>query len=136
MIAIAIVIADSELLVARRKPDVHLGRLWEFPGGKCEPGESVEAAAEREALEECGVVATAQARLTPRRVEYPDRVLILSPVVMAWRSGEPQPLDNDGCGWVAISELDQLDMPAGNEEIVRELRNWLAQKRAGGSELA
>lgn len=110
--------------------------MWEFPGGKCEPGESVEAAAEREALEECGIVAKALVRLSERRVEYPDRVLTLSPVVMAWRSGEPQALDNDGCGWVALSELDRFDMPVGNEAIVRELRAWLAQHRATESGLA
>ena len=120
-VALALLSRRGRWLVARRSPDVHLGGLWEFPGGKCEPGESPTTAAVRELLEECGVEAEAIRALRPLECEYDDRTVTLHPVLCEWRSGEARPIDNEEIRWVTLSELRRLDVPAVNREILREI---------------
>ena len=118
-VALALVFHNGQWLVARRRDDVHLGGLWEFPGGKQLPGETAERAAIRELLEECGVHAAPVSALEPFICEYPDRIVRLWPVLCAWTSGTPQPLGNETCRWVASADLPALDMPAVNAGILR-----------------
>lgn len=121
-VALALVHRDGAWLVARRQHDAHLGGLWEFPGGKCLPNEAPAAAAVRELYEECGVCATPRSVLRPVRWEYADRVVHLTPVLCCWRAGEPQALASQACRWVSDRELDALEMPAVNVEIIRAAR--------------
>lgn len=121
-IALAIVRRDDVYLVARRPHDVHLPDVWEFPGGKREPGESGEQAACREALEECGVTARATGSLEPIRVEFADRVVELHPVLCDHVAGDAAPLASQECRWVTLAQLAALDMPAPNAPILAALR--------------
>lgn len=118
-VALALVRRDDQWLVALRHDAAHLGGVWEFPGGKCEPGESAEQGALRELVEECGVRATVERVLAPVCCEYDDRVVRLMPVVCLWQSGAPRPLGSQECRWVSAAELTALDMPAANVEIIR-----------------
>lgn len=120
-VALALVHRDGRWLVARRLADAHLGGLWEFPGGKTEAGESPEAAALRELMEECHVRAVAYRKLPPFVVEYADRTVELNPVLCEWESGDGLSIENEECRWVTLSELRKLEMPAVNAEIIREL---------------
>jgi mutator protein MutT len=120
-VAIALVWRGGLLLVSRRTADVHLGGSWEFPGGKLEPGESVEACAEREVLEEVGLVVRARARREPIVYDYPDRVVTLTPVDCSWVSGEPRALEVAEVRWVELSLLQELDFPPANAPLLREL---------------
>lgn len=120
-VALALVHQGERWLVARRRADAHLGGLWEFPGGKCEPGESARAAAVRELLEECGVQAVAERELPPVTCEYAERIVHLKPVICRWEAGEPQALGNEECRWVSPAELRQLQMPAVNAGIIQIL---------------
>ena len=79
-VAIALVWRGTELLVTRRPDAVHLGGLWEFPGGKIAPGETPEACAEREVLEEVGLLVTARARRKVIEHTYPERRVKLYPI--------------------------------------------------------
>ncbi|MBK8915731.1 MAG: (deoxy)nucleoside triphosphate pyrophosphohydrolase [Phycisphaerales bacterium] len=121
-VAIALVECDGRWLVARRHDHVHLGGMWEFPGGKLHDGETHSEAALRELLEECGVTAVANAVLETIPVEYPDRRVLLTPVLCAWKSGEARPLASAACRWVTDSELDALEMPAINARVMAEAR--------------
>jgi len=123
-VAVALVHRAGRWLVARRPAGVHLGGLWEFPGGKCEPGETAPAAAVRELREECGVLASAERELAVIRYEYPERVVFLTPVICRWVSGEGAALGNDECRWVTTDELHHLDMPAANTEVLHELAEF------------
>lgn len=125
-VALAIVIRDEHCLVARRPAAAHLGGLWEFPGGKCEPLESAATAALRELWEECAVRAATERVFPTITVEYPDRVVHLTPVTCRWLAGEPQPIGNDACRWVPLSELNNLKMPAVNAQIIAALRPAVA----------
>lgn len=121
-VAIAVVHRSGQWLVARRPDHVHLGGLWEFPGGKSHDGETPSEAALRELLEECGVTAVATAVLTTLSVDYPDRRVLLTPVLCDWRGGEAQPLASAACRWVTDVELDALEMPEVNARVIAEAR--------------
>ncbi len=128
-VAIALVRRAGRWLVARRHDHVHLGGLWEFPGGKREHAETHAEAAVRELLEECAVTAEAEQVLDPYLADYGDRLVQLTPVVCRWRAGEPQPIDNQECRWVTDDELHALDMPHANHFIVGELDDFLDATR-------
>lgn len=125
-IALALVARNGRWLVARRHANVHLGGMWEFPGGKMEPGESPADAAMRELLEECDVRADYECLLDPVFCEYDIRTVMLHPVICRWRSGEAKPLGSAECRWVTLDELSTLAMPPVNATIVDGLRRGAA----------
>lgn len=117
-VAVAIVPRDGRYLVGQRHPDAHLGGLWEFPGGKCEAGETAGETAIRELREECNVQASIERVLPQLRHDYGDRVIELTPVVCTWRTGEGEPIGTEVCHWYTLDELRKLPMPALNSEIL------------------
>jgi mutator protein MutT len=120
-VAIALVWREGCLLITRRRTDTHLGGLWEFPGGKCEPGESPEACAEREVLEEVGVACRAEGRRAPIVFEYPERTVRLVPVDCAYLGGGPRPIHVAEWRWVLPSQLQEYDFPPANAGLLAEL---------------
>jgi mutator protein MutT len=116
-IALALVHKRGRWLVARRPAGVHLEDLWEFPGGKCEEGESFEQAALRELEEECGVSAEVECVLDAVGHDYGDRSVMLQPVICRWVAGEARPRASAAVRWVTVGELVTLPMPAGNDAI-------------------
>lgn len=121
-VAVALVPRDGRWLVAKRRADAHWGGLWEFPGGKCEPGEDPRATAIRELAEECGVQAEAEDVWAPLTWDYGDRLVRITPVLCRWVAGEGRALASEVCCWVTQDELAHLEMPPVNAEIVRAIR--------------
>ena len=110
--------ADGRVLLARRKTDSHQGGLWEFPGGKVEPGESVRQALARELDEELGIGIRDFRPLIRVAHDYEDRKVLLDTwLITAWR-GEPQGRENQPLSWVAVNELARWPMPAADRPIV------------------
>jgi mutator protein MutT len=122
VVAFALVFRERRLLVTQRAAEAHLGGLWEFPGGKLRAGESVEACAVREVLEETRVVVTARARRPVIEWDYPERRVALHPVECEWVSGDGELVEVANLTWATSAELGALSFPAANAELIRELR--------------
>jgi mutator protein MutT len=111
---------DRRLLVTRRLDGAHLAGMWEFPGGKCEPGESHEACLTRELNEELGVIGVIGNELLVTEHAYSDRVIRLH--FRACRiSGEPTPMLGQEIRWVRRQELHDLEFPAADRELIELL---------------
>lgn len=113
---------SGEILLSRRHPDSHQGDLWEFPGGKLEPGETVDNALHRELQEELGMQISEHRPLIRIRHDYSDRRVLLDVhLVTAWQ-GEPRGLENQPLRWVAAADLNTYPMPAADSPIVCALQ--------------
>ncbi len=120
VVTAAVVERDGRYLVARRLAGTHLEGLWEFPGGKCQSGESAEMCLEREIREELGV----EIRIGPLILEtshaYPDRViklLFFGGVLL----GEPRPLLGQELQWARREDLSSLEFPPADELLIKQL---------------
>lgn len=120
-IVVAAVIEDRHrFLVTRRQPGVHLAGLWEFPGGKIDPGESHAAALTRELREELGVEAEIGELLFETTHAYPDVTVALY-FYRCRLAGDPQPLLGQDMRWVARADLASLGFPAADAELIEML---------------
>jgi 8-oxo-dGTP diphosphatase len=118
-----VIVRGQRVLIARRLPEAHQGGLWEFPGGKVEPGESAVAALSRELREELGVDVEVGPVLARVRHRYPDREAVdLSFRACRVRSGEPAALGCSGIAWVGPHDLAGYEFPAANGPVVAHLR--------------
>jgi len=120
-IGIAVVENDGRYLVGLRSPDSPLAGLSEFPGGKCEPGESPQACAARECLEETGLAVLPSDLLEQRQHEYNHGTVQLH----FWAC---RPADIKSVGdshrnfrWVPTSELTSLNFPEANASVILSL---------------
>lgn len=117
----AIVERDGRWLVSRRLTGTHLAGLWEFPGGKCEPGEAHEACLRRELLEELGVDAEVGEELMVTEHAYPERTVRLH-FRRCVISGEPRPLLDQEIRWITRDELRQLEFPEADRALIESLK--------------
>ncbi len=127
VVACALVDADGRVLVARRPEGRCMAGLWEFPGGKLEPGETPEACLVRELREELGIdtEASCLAPFTFASHAYPDFHLLMPLYVCrVWR-GLPRPREGQELRWVAPVELERLAMPPADRPLVAMLRDLL-----------
>ena len=113
--------AAGRVLLARRPEGVHQGGLWEFPGGKVEPGESVRQALARELEEELGIGIRACRPLIRVGHRYADRHVVLDTwLVNAWR-GEPRGREGQPLQWTVSQEIAPASMPAADLPILKAL---------------
>jgi 8-oxo-dGTP diphosphatase len=112
----AVVSRGDQFLVCRRSPDKRYGGFWEFPGGKCEQGESVDLAACRELREELGVkvIEVGDAEFSIRDPDSPF-LIVFAPVQIA---GEPQCREHIELKWVRFSELMSLPLAPSDRRYV------------------
>jgi 8-oxo-dGTP diphosphatase len=118
----------GEVLIADRPAGRHLAGRWEFPGGKVGPGETDQAALERELQEELGVRVQDSAWVMTLCHDYPERSVELVLFDVARFEGEPQPRDGQRLKWVALSGLAAEDILEADRPFIAAL-----QQRATGS---
>jgi 8-oxo-dGTP diphosphatase len=129
VVAVALIDAQGRVLIAQRLPDKEHAGLWEFHGGKVEPGESPEAALVRELREELGVTVAPES-LDPLTFSSGGRgtrhLLLLLYRCTGWQ-GEPRALDAAAIRWVLPDALAEYDMPPADRPFV----SVLAAERGG-----
>jgi 8-oxo-dGTP diphosphatase len=120
VVTAAIVERDGRLLVTRRQAGVHLEGLWEFPGGKCEAGESLSACMTRELREELDVDATVGEEVFTVAHEYPDRIVELH-FLRCTFDGHPRSVLGQEIRWVHRAELGAMAFPPADAELIERL---------------
>jgi len=120
VVTAAVVVRDGRVLVTRRLEGSHMGGLWEFPGGKCEPGEAPDVCLARELLEELGAAAVVHDEVYRTTYAYDDRVLDLR-FFRCDLATEPRALLGQDIRWVPRRELETLEFPPADAELVARL---------------
>lgn len=125
--AVALIDADGRVLLAQRPEGKSMAGLWEFPGGKVEPGETPEAALIRELQEELGIETRTSclAPLTFASHAY-EAFHLLMPLFACRRwQGIPTPREGQTLAWVAPNRLRDYPMPPADLPLIPILRDWL-----------
>lgn len=122
-VAAGVVFRDGRVLITRRRPDAHLGGLWEFPGGKREPSESYEDCLRRELMEELGIEVEVGEVLASLTHAYPDKTVHLEFFRCAWRRHEPRALGCAAFAWVGRAGLAGYEFPAADRQLLARLQD-------------
>ena len=120
VVTAAVVELDGRFLVTRRLSGTHLEGYWEFPGGKCEAGETLEASLQRELREELGVDAVIGTEILATSHTYPERRVELH-FFQVTLSGEPVPQLGQEMQWVLRGHLVNLKFPPADDELIERL---------------
>jgi len=120
LVVAALVEDGGRVLVARRPEGTHLAGHWEFPGGKCERGETPEEALRRELKEELDVEAVIGHEVFRTEHRYPDRLIELR-FYRCTLAGVPSPLQGQDVRWVARADLHSLTFPPADAAFIEYL---------------
>ncbi len=122
-VSAGLVFRHGVLLITQRRSHDHLGGLWEFPGGKREPGESAEACLHRELREELGIEIAIMALLQTVEHEYPEKAVRLNFFRCLWKEHEPRALGCADFAWVGRGNLADYSFPAADAQLLQTLQN-------------
>ena len=122
-VAAAVIIQDGRCLITQRLETSPLGGLWEFPGGKRHPNESLEDCLRRELKEELDITVRVGEKIKVIQHAYPDYTVRLHFYRCAMIDGTPRTLANQAYRWALISELSQFEFPEANRSLIRDLQN-------------
>lgn len=120
LVTAAVIERDGAFLLTRRLKGTHLAGHWEFPGGKCHPGESLAAGLTREIREELDAAIEIGPEIYATSHDYPERTVELR-FFRCVLTSEPHPLLGQDMRWVARHDLASLPMPPADDELVRRL---------------
>jgi 8-oxo-dGTP diphosphatase len=125
--AVALIDADGRVLLAQRPEGRSMAGLWEFPGGKVEPGETPEAALIRELKEELGIDTwhSCLAPLTFASHAYPEFHLLMPLFACRRWQGAATPREGQTLAWVRPAALRDYPMPPADLPLLPILRDWL-----------
>ncbi len=121
-VAVGVILRDGHILLALRNSKQHQGGKWEFPGGKVEPGETVQQALARELHEEVAINITASSALMQLEYSYPEKTVLLDIYLVSGFNGEPHGREGQPLRWASIAELSDIAFPDANQPIVARLQ--------------
>ena len=122
-VSAALIFRGGKLLITQRHAKSHLGGLWEFPGGKREPGETFEQCLVREIREELGVEISVGKLFKEISHDYPEKSVLLKFFICKLLSGEPEPLDCAAIKWIEKPEVDAHQFPAADARLLEKLKS-------------
>jgi len=111
----------GEYLIALRPPRVYMPGIWEFPGGKVEPGETPQIALYRELKEEIGIEVREAIPFIQYEHHYPERHVLLDVWKILQYEGEPEGQENQEIRWVSENDLRLYVFPEGNLTLLDAL---------------
>lgn len=121
-VAAALIRDDAgRYLITRRRSGSHLEGLWEFPGGKIEPGELPEMALRRELTEELSATFQVGEKVETVTWEYPERTAVLHFYRCTLESGTIAPRESQAMAWVAPERLAEFSFPPADRELISRL---------------
>jgi 8-oxo-dGTP diphosphatase len=120
VVTAAVIARDGCFLVTRRPRGSHLAGFWEFPGGKCDPGESLEDCLRRELIEELDCRVRVTREIWSVTHAYPERTVELH-FFACELNDEPSPVLGQEMRWVAKADLPLLDFPPADTELIQML---------------
>lgn len=122
---VAALIWDGDRFMAcQRPPNKARGLLWEFVGGKVEPGETPQEALVRECREELAVTVSVGEIFMDVIHEYPDLKVHLTLFHAAIKEGVPQKLEHNDICWITVDQIDFYEFCPADEEILIALKQW------------
>jgi 8-oxo-dGTP diphosphatase len=125
IVTAAVIERDARFLITKRLSGTHLAGAWEFPGGKCDEGETLSACLIRELREELSVDASVGREVLAITHDYPDRRVELH-FLHCTLHGEPAPQLGQEMRWVSRDELGELEFPPADAALITELRRTAA----------
>jgi len=120
LVSAGVLIEHGRVLLTQRKAGTHLAGAWEFPGGKCEPGESLEVCLARELMEELAVECTVGRPILVTRHVYAERTVELH-FFATTLSGDPVPQLGQEMRWASRGDLGTLPFPEADRELIQLL---------------
>jgi len=121
-VAAALIQQDGRYLIARRREGTHLEGLWEFPGGKRRPGESIETCLKRELKEELDIEVEVHEEFRTIEYPYPDFTVRLRFFRCSIVDGEVRPKEGQAFRWVHPYEFSLYEFPPADKELLHELK--------------
>jgi mutator protein MutT len=122
-VSAALIFYRGKLLITQRHAQSHLGGLWEFPGGKREPGEAFEQCLVREIREELGVDIAVGELFEEIHHDYPEKSVHLKFFTCKLLAGDPQPLDCAAVRWIEKTQLADFEFPAADAQLLAKLKS-------------
>jgi len=120
-VAAGLVFHGGKLLITQRRLNDHLGGLWEFPGGKVEPGETFEDCLFRELMEELGIEVSVEGEVEDITHSYPEKTVRLKFFRCRLVAGKAEPHHCHALAWISREELGRFEFPAADAKLLRLL---------------
>jgi mutator protein MutT len=134
-VAAGLVFRNGRLLITQRRPHDHLGGLWEFPGGKVEPGETFQHCLVRELREELGVEVLVGELIEEITHAYPGKTVRLQFFRCDLISGEARPIHCHELSWIKREELARYEFPAADAHLLKRIGDDIELWQQSSSDL-
>ena len=121
-VAAAYICENGRFMICQRPENKARGLLWEFVGGKLEPGETPQQALVRECMEELDITVTPEEPYMDVIHKYPDITVHLYVIKAIISQGEPKLLEHNDLKWITPDEIDQYDFCPADEDILKKIK--------------